>query len=59
MFDETWNTNGLLDLAAEHIVTWFKKQGLVGAHIEILRENEKAPLIFAIIDAYQGSAEET
>ncbi|KRW98085.1 hypothetical protein PPERSA_02972 [Pseudocohnilembus persalinus] len=50
MFDPEWNTNGLLDKAAEHIKNWIIKQGIKGTKVEILREDQKAPLIFVEID---------
>jgi acetylornithine deacetylase/succinyl-diaminopimelate desuccinylase-like protein len=53
-FDSAWNTNGKLMRAAEFCLDWAKRQGVKGFKGEIIKDDDKTPLIFIEIDA-QGS----
>src|SRR5690349_11697674 len=50
-FDPDWQSNELLDAAAEHLATWatHKLGGVAGANVEILKIEGRTPLIFANI----------
>lgn len=50
-FDLDWQTNELLDAAAEHLATWAanKLADVEGARVEILKVEGRTPLIFASI----------
>ena len=54
-YDPEWDTNGLLEKAAEHIKTWIENLGVKGLKIEIVKEEGGTPLIFAEIDRTDDS----
>lgn len=45
-FDVKWKEHGLMDQAADHIAQWCKKHGPRGMQLEILKIENKTPLIF-------------
>lgn len=49
-FDPEWETNGLLDQAAEHIKDWILAQKVKGLTVEIIKDQGAAPLIYAEIE---------
>lgn len=53
-FDLEWNSNGKLEKAAEFCLNWAARQGIKGFKGEIIKDEDKTPLIFIEIDA-QGS----
>lgn len=55
-FDPEWNTNGLLEKAANLLLEWAKKQEIKGAKYELIKDADKSPLIFIEID---GTTDDT
>ncbi|EGR30789.1 hypothetical protein IMG5_123770 [Ichthyophthirius multifiliis] len=49
-FDSEWNTNGLLEKAANHLFNWAKSQNLKNAKLEIIKDADKTPLIYIEVD---------
>ncbi len=45
-FDTEWNSNGKLTLAAEFCLNWALKQGINGIKGEIIKDDDKTPLIY-------------
>jgi acetylornithine deacetylase/succinyl-diaminopimelate desuccinylase-like protein len=50
-YDPEWNTNGKLEKAAVFILDWVNQQGVEGLKSEIIKDEDKTPLIFIEIDA--------
>jgi acetylornithine deacetylase/succinyl-diaminopimelate desuccinylase-like protein len=50
-FDFEWNTNGKLDKAGEFLLNWVLKQSIKGLKGEIIKDEDKTPLIFIEVDA--------
>lgn len=48
-FDPEWETNGLLENAAEHIKNWVESLGLMGLSTEIIKDKGYSPIIFTEI----------
>jgi acetylornithine deacetylase/succinyl-diaminopimelate desuccinylase-like protein len=48
-FDPLWETNGLLDKAAEHIKTWVEALNIKGLKTEIIKEKGLSPIIYTEI----------
>lgn len=55
-FDPDWAKNGYLDKAAEHILRWCKEQPIAGLSAEIVRLDERTPVVFVEV---AGSVDET
>lgn len=53
-FDAEWNTNGKLEKAAEFCLGWAQSQNIKGFKGEIVKDEDKTPLIFIEIEP-QGS----
>jgi acetylornithine deacetylase/succinyl-diaminopimelate desuccinylase-like protein len=53
-YDTEWNSNGKQDKAAHFCLDWVLKQNIKGLKGEIVKDEDKSPLIFIEIDA-QGS----
>lgn len=49
-FDPEWNTNGLLEKAANLLLEWAKKQDIKGAKYELIKDADKSPLIVIEVD---------
>eukprot|EP01016_Furgasonia_blochmanni_P013339 TRINITY_DN1679_c0_g2_i2.p1 TRINITY_DN1679_c0_g2~~TRINITY_DN1679_c0_g2_i2.p1 ORF type:complete len:334 (+),score=132.74 TRINITY_DN1679_c0_g2_i2:109-1002(+) len=50
-FDPEWNTNGLLEKAANHLIDWVKKQDVKNLKtIELITEPGRTPLVYAEIE---------
>lgn len=47
-YDEKWDTNGLLEEAANHIKTWVQGCGITGLKTEIVHHKEQGygPIVF-------------
>jgi hypothetical protein len=45
-FDPDWQTNGLLEKAAEHIKLWTEELKINGAKSEIIKIDKLSPIIF-------------
>ena len=56
MFDPEWNTNGLLEKAAQHIQKWADGFGVKGLTTEIIKFEGLSPLLFCEV---KGDLEET
>ena len=50
-FDLEWNSNGKLEKAAQFCLDWVKNQGVAGLKGEIIKDEDKSPLIFVEIEA--------
>jgi acetylornithine deacetylase/succinyl-diaminopimelate desuccinylase-like protein len=50
-FDLEWNSNGKLEKAAEFLLNWVNGQGVKGLKAEILKDEDKTPLLLVEIDA--------
>lgn len=48
-YDADWEANGQLDVAAERAAQWIREQDLTGAHVEVLREPGRTPLVLVDI----------
>jgi acetylornithine deacetylase/succinyl-diaminopimelate desuccinylase-like protein len=44
-YDAAWEANGQLDAVADRAEHWLREQGLAGAHVEVLREPGRTPLV--------------
>eukprot|EP00930_Biecheleria_cincta_P049542 TRINITY_DN34739_c0_g1_i1.p1 TRINITY_DN34739_c0_g1~~TRINITY_DN34739_c0_g1_i1.p1 ORF type:complete len:532 (-),score=68.05 TRINITY_DN34739_c0_g1_i1:76-1671(-) len=44
--DKEWETNGLLDKAAEHVVDWFRRQEIAGCTVELLKDPGFSPFVY-------------
>lgn len=55
-FDPEWNTNGLLEKAANLLLDWAKKQPIKGAKFELIKDADKSPLIVIEVD---GTTDDT
>lgn len=51
-FDTEWYTNGKLDKAAEFCLAWVLRQGVKGLKGEIIKHEDKTPLIYIEIDSH-------
>jgi acetylornithine deacetylase/succinyl-diaminopimelate desuccinylase-like protein len=51
-FDAEWNTNGKLEKAANFILDWVKRQGVKGLKGEVIKDDDKSPLVFIEVDAH-------
>lgn len=49
-YDPEWKTNGKLEKACEHLLNWAKNQGVKGLKGEIVKEENRTPLIFIEIE---------
>jgi len=45
-FDPEWQSNGLLEMAAEHIKIWVEELKIKGLKTEIIKINDLSPIIF-------------
>jgi len=50
-YDTEWNTNGKLEKAAQFCLDWVLKQEVAGLKGEIIKDEDKSPIIFIEIDA--------
>jgi acetylornithine deacetylase/succinyl-diaminopimelate desuccinylase-like protein len=48
-YDELWETNGLLDQAANHIKLWVEGFGIKGLKTEVIKEKGLSPIVFTEI----------
>jgi acetylornithine deacetylase/succinyl-diaminopimelate desuccinylase-like protein len=49
-FDADWRSNGAMDRAVELIATWIDAQKLAGARLEVVRSENRTPLLFVEVD---------
>ncbi|EAS01524.1 M20/M25/M40 family peptidase (macronuclear) [Tetrahymena thermophila SB210] len=49
-FDPEWNSNGLQDQAANLLLEWAKAQNLEGAKYEIIKDEDKSPIILIEVE---------
>lgn len=57
--DKEWETNGLLDKAANHVAEWFRAQDIHGCKVEVLKDPGFSPFVFTEIAATPNSAKAT
>ena len=50
MFDADWQANGFMDAATELLAAWARKQPIKGMKVEVVRLQDRTPLIFIEID---------
>lgn len=50
-YDKEWNTNGKLEHAAKFCLDWALKQGIKGIKGELIKDEDKTPVIFIEIEA--------
>ena len=58
-FDPDWKTNGKLEKAAQHIIDWALKQGIKGLKAEILKEENRTPMVYITIPATSEDIKKT
>lgn len=58
LFDPEWNTNGLLIKAANHLKDFADSLELKGYTSEIVKEDDKTPLLFLTIEPFKTKEEE-
>lgn len=51
LYDKEWETNGLLDQAADHLISWIHDQKMDGLHIDKIQHTDLSPLVLVEIDA--------
>ncbi|KNC48077.1 succinyl-diaminopimelate desuccinylase [Thecamonas trahens ATCC 50062] len=57
-YDPEWATNGYMDQAVNLMVEWVKKQDVAGLAIEVVKDEGRTPLIYIVIDAFNGGPSE-
>jgi acetylornithine deacetylase/succinyl-diaminopimelate desuccinylase-like protein len=55
-FDSDWHRNGTTDRAVDLVASWMEAQSLVGARLEVVRLENRTPLVFLEVD---GDGEDT
>jgi acetylornithine deacetylase/succinyl-diaminopimelate desuccinylase-like protein len=55
MFDPDWAAHGHLDAAAEHVRRWVTSRDLPGATVEIVRLDDRSPLVVVDVPATPGA----
>ena len=58
-YDPEWKTNGKLEKAGNHLVTWAKNQGLKGLKAQLITEENRTPLVFLEIEPTDPSIKKT
>lgn len=53
--DSTWETNGLLDRATEHVAAWVRDQKVAGCQVEVLKDPGFSPFLYVEIPGTSGS----
>ena len=48
-YDNEWNSNGLLEKAADFIKNWILAQGIQGLSMNFLQEKGRSPTLFVEI----------
>eukprot|EP01095_Lingulamoeba_sp_RSL-Kostka_P002784 TRINITY_DN136_c0_g1_i1.p1 TRINITY_DN136_c0_g1~~TRINITY_DN136_c0_g1_i1.p1 ORF type:complete len:479 (+),score=211.49 TRINITY_DN136_c0_g1_i1:56-1492(+) len=51
IFDPEWNSNGFQEQAVELLVNWVKNQDIKNYSIEVVKDDDKTPLIFIEVDS--------
>eukprot|EP01084_Bolivina_argentea_P238309 400373_1 len=58
-FDPEWNTNGLQEEALGILVNWVNAQNVIGLQVEVIKDENRTPLIFVQVDANDASLQDT
>jgi len=58
-YDPEWKTNGKLEKAGNHLVTWAQNQGLKGLKAQLITETDRTPLVFLEIAPTDPSIKKT
>ena len=58
-FDPEWKTNGKLEKAAQHIIDWASKQGIKGLKAQMLKEENRTPMVYITIPATSDDIKKT
>lgn len=45
-YDPEWNTNGLLEKAAKHLMDWATSQSVRGLSLELIKDADRSPMIY-------------
>ena len=56
MFDAHWASHGYMDDAVKLMEAWARAQPIVGMHVEVVRLDDRTPLILIDVPASDGSA---
>ena len=57
LYDQEWESNGLIQKAANHLCEWTKNQNLKNAKVELIDEPSKTPMIFIEVDGTSPQSE--
>ena len=49
-YDPEWKVNGKLEKAANHLIEWAKNQGVKGLTAEMVKEDDRTPLVFIQVE---------
>ena len=55
-YDNEWNSNGLLEKAADFIKNWILAQGVQGLSMNFLQEKGRSPTLFVEIQPFNSSS---
>ena len=58
-FDPEWKTNGKLEKAAQHVIDWALKQNIKGLKAQMLKEENRTPMIYITIPATSEDIKQT
>ena len=58
-YDPEWKTNGKLEKAAQHIIDWASKQNIKGLKAQILKEENRSPMVYIQIPATSDDIKKT
>ncbi len=57
-FDAQWAEHGHLDAAVEHIRRWCAERPIAGLKVEVVRLDDRTPVIFMEVPAYRGGSDD-
>jgi len=57
LYDQEWESNGLILKAAKHLCEWSRNQNLKNAKIELIHEPSKTPMIFIEVEGTSPESE--
>ena len=58
-YDPEWKTNGKLEKAAQHIIDWASKQNIKGLKAQMLKEENRSPMVYIQIPATSDDIKKT
>lgn len=57
-FDAQWAENGHLDAAVQHIRRWCAERPIAGLNVEVVRLDDRTPVIFMEVPAFLGGSDD-